>query len=366
MTLVVRPGILDIAIYVPGEHTLPGSGHIHKMSSNEGALGPSPKAVAAYAAGAEAIHRYPDGGTNKLRQVLAADIGCDPAQIVTGTGSDDVLQLLTRAYAGEGDEVLYSRHGFLLYPISAQSVGATPVAAPERDLTVDVDALLACVTPRTKICFIANPNNPTGTYIPASELVRLREGLPANVLLVIDSAYAEYVGEPDYTDGNDLVRKYDNVVVSRTFSKIYGLAAVRLGWVFCPPAIADVLNRIRGPFNTATPAQAAGIAAWQDKVHTASAKAHNDKWLSWFADRMREIGLKVHPSVCNFLLVGFPSDPKLNADAADAFLKSRRILARKVGAYGLPDCLRITIAEEPAVRACAEALSDFVKQAATQ
>jgi histidinol-phosphate aminotransferase len=366
MSLIVRPGILDIAAYVPGAHHLPGDGPVYKMSSNESAVGPSAAAMAAYKAGAGEIHRYPDGGANELRAAIAAGIDADPAQIVCGAGSDDLLQLLTRAYAGPGDEVLYSAHGFLVYPIAAKSVGATPVAAPEKNLTTDVDALLKAVTPRTRICFVANPNNPTGSYIPTSELVRLREGLPDQVLLVIDAAYAEYVGKSDYAEGNDLVRRYDNVVVSRTFSKIYGLAALRLGWAYCPPAVADVLNRIRGPFNTPAPAQIAGIAAWKDAAHVAAAKAFNDKWLPWFSDRVREIGLIAHPSVCNFLLVGFPSDTKLNADAAEEFLRARRVLVRKMGAYGLGNCLRITIAEEPALRACADALADFVKQAATQ
>jgi histidinol-phosphate aminotransferase len=366
MSLIVRPGILEIDAYVPGAHHLPGDGPIYKMSSNESAIGPSPAAIAAYAAAATEMHRYFDGGATDLRSVIAAGIDADPAQIVCGAGSDDLLQLLTRAYAGPGDEVLYSAHGFLVYPIAAQAAGATPVAAPEKNLTTDVDALLAHVTPRTRICFVANPNNPTGSYISTSELVRLREGLPDHVLLVIDAAYAEYVDKPDYTEGNELVRRYDNVVVSRTFSKIYALASLRLGWAYCPPQVADVLNRIRGPFNTPGPAQVAGVAAWRDRDHLAAAKAYNDKWLPWFADRVREIGLIAHPSVCNFLLVGFPSDAKLSAGAAEAFLRSRRVLARKMGAYGLPDCLRITIAEEPALRACAEALSDFVKQAATQ
>jgi histidinol-phosphate aminotransferase len=262
--------------------------------------------------------------------------------------------------------VLYSQHGFLVYPLAAQSVGATPVAAPEKALKTDVDALLAHVTPRTRICFVAEPNNPTGSYIGGAELKRLREGLPENVLLVVDSAYAEYVGRDDYSDGADLVKAYDNVVMSRTFSKIHGLAALRLGWAFCPPAVADVLNRIRGPFNTPAPAQAAGIAAIGDRAHQAKAKAHNDHWLPWLTARVNEIGLKAHPSVCNFLLVQFPKDPKLSADAANDFLKSRRVLVRKMGAYGLGDCLRISIAEEPALKACAQGLADFVKQAATQ
>jgi histidinol-phosphate aminotransferase len=366
MSLVVRPGILDIDAYVPGEHSLPGSGPVYKMSSNESAIGPSKKAIEAFAADAAELHRYADGGAVKLREVIAAGIGAKADQIVCGAGSDEVLQLLTRAYAGPGDEVLYSRHGFLVYPISAQAVGATPVAAPERDLTTDVDALLAKVTPRTRICFVANPNNPTGSYISSAEMLRLRQGLPDNVLLVIDAAYAEYVGKADYSAGHELVRQYDNVAVAHTFSKIYGLATLRLGWVYCSAATADVLNRIRGPFNTSGPAQAAGIAARLDEEHVAAAKAYNDYWLPWLSDRVREIGLKAYPSVGNFLLVGFPSDPKLSATAAEAFLKSRRVLVRKMGAYGLPDCLRISIAEEPALRVCADALSDFVKQAATQ
>ena len=216
------------------------------------------------------MHRYPDGGAVALREALAATIHADPAQIVCGAGSDELLQLLTRAYAGPGDEVLYSQHGFLVYPIAAQSVGATPVAAPEKNLRTDVDALLAHVTPRTKICFVAEPNNPTGSYIGAAELKRLRDGLPEHVLLVVDAAYAEYVDRADYTDGTDLVKAHDNVVMSRTFSKIHGLAALRLGWAFCPPAVADVLNRIRGPFNTPAPALAAGVAAlWPTGDHAA-------------------------------------------------------------------------------------------------
>ena len=366
MSLAVRPGILDIAAYVPGEHALPGDGPVYKMSSNESPLGASPAAVEAYRGLCSELHRYPDGGATALREALAATIDADPMQIVCGAGSDEILQLLTRAYAGPGDEVLYSQHGFLVYPIAAQSVGAKPAAAPEKNLRTDVDALLAHVTPRTKICFVAEPNNPTGSYIGGAELKRLRDGLPENVLLVIDAAYAEYVDKPDYSDGTDLVKLYDNVVMSRTFSKIHGLAALRLGWAYCPPAVADVLNRIRGPFNTPAPALAAGVAALADPTHAAKAKAHNDHWLPWLAARVNEIGLKAHPSVCNFLLVQFPKDPKLSADAANEFLKSRRILVRKMGAYSLPDCLRITIAEEPAVKACAQALADFVNRAATQ
>ena len=366
MSLIARPGILDIAAYVPGDHSLPGDGPVYRMASNEGALGASPKAIDAYRTLAAELHRYPDGAATALRTALGREFKIDPAQIVCGAGSDDVLQLLVRAYAGPGDEVLYSQHGFLVYPIAAKAVGATPVTAPEKDLRTDVDALLRAVTPRTRICFVANPNNPTGSYVTGAELKHLRAGLPDDVLLVIDAAYAEYVDLPDYESGLDMVRSADNVVMTRTFSKIFGLAALRLGWAYCPPAIADVLNRIRGPFNVPAPAQAAGVAALADRAHMAAAKAHNDRWLPWFAQRMRALGLHPYPSFANFVLVKFPSDPKLGAEAALKFLNARRILPRRVSAYGLPDCLRITIAEESAVKACADALEAFVKGAATQ
>lgn len=366
MSLIVRPGIMDISPYVAGEAGLPGSGPIYKMSSNESALGPSPTAVEAYRGLAGELHRYPDAGADKLRQAIAASIDVDPDQIICGAGSDDVLVMLMRAYVGVGDEVLYSQHGFLVYALAALSVGAQPVAAPETRLRTDVDALLAAVTPKTRICFVAEPNNPTGSYIGKAEIERLHRGLPENVLLVLDAAYAEYVGKPDYDSGIDLVRRHDNVVTTRTFSKIYGLAGLRLGWGYCPRPVIDVLNRIRGPFNTPAPSQAAGVAALADRDHIAKSKSYNDHWLPWFANRVTEIGLKAHPSVGNFLLVQFPKEPKLSADAADLFLKSRRILPRKMGAYGLGDCLRFTIAEEPALRACADALGDFVQKAATQ
>ena len=365
MSLKVRPGILDIAAYVPGDHSLPGEGPVHRMASNEGALGASPHSLEAYRAAVE-LHRYPDGTAKALRSALGKLYGIEPERIVCGAGSDELLQLIVRAYAGPGDEVLYSQHGFLVYPIAAKSAGATPVTAPETDLRTDVDALLKAVTPKTRICFVANPNNPTGSYISGAELKRLRAGLPKDVLLVVDAAYAEYVDAPDYENGLEMVRNADNVVMTRTFSKIHGLAALRLGWAYCPPAVADVLNRIRGPFNVPAPAQAAGVAALSDQAHVAKAKAHNDRWLPWFAQRMRAIGLHPYPSVGNFVLVKFPRDPKLSAEAALKFLNSRRILPRSVAAYGLPDCLRVTIAEEDAVKACADALEAFVKGAATQ
>lgn len=357
MTLPVRPGILEIAPYVGGESSLAGRSRVIRLASNEGALGPSPQAVEAYRQMAATLHRYPDGGATALREAIGSRFALDPAAIVCGAGSDELIGLLTRAYAGPGDEVLYSRHGFLMYPIAAQSVGATAVSAPETNLTADVDALLERVGPRTRICFLANPNNPTGSYLPADALRRLHAGLPSDVLLVIDAAYAEYVGRDDYEPGAALVAAHDNVVMTRTFSKIFGLAALRLGWAYCPPAVADVLNRVRGPFNVAAPAQAAAVAALADAHHVARARAHNDRWLPWFRDALAALGFESAPSVGNFVLVRFPKE----ADAAAAcdHLNARGIIPRRMGAYGLGDCLRITIGLEAEMRAVVDALAAF-------
>jgi histidinol-phosphate aminotransferase len=273
-----------------------------------------------------------------------------------------LIGLLVRAYAGPGDEVLYSQYGFLMYPIAAKSVGATPVVAPEKGLTADVDALLARVTPRTKLVFLANPNNPTGTYLPTGEVARLHAGLPPNVVLVIDAAYAEYTAHNDYSDGTELVERHSNVVVTRTFSKIFALSSLRLGWVYCPAGIADVLNRIRGPFNVSAAAQAAGVAALEDIAFLDRSRAHNDRWRGWFADEVSKLGLTVHPSVTNFVLVDFKDQMpgKNDAEAARLFLKERGILVRQMPSYGLPSCLRVTIGTEAEMHAVVQALGDFL------
>ena len=358
--LVPRPGILEITPYVGGEAKAPGFERAIRLASNESALGPSPKAMAAYRAWAEEIHRYPDGSAAELREALGRRHGLDPARIVCGAGSDELITLLLRCYAGPGDEVLYSRHGFLMYPINAMAAGATPVAAPERDLTTDVDALLARVTDRTRIIFIANPNNPTGTYLGAQELSRLHAALSPSALLAIDAAYAEFVNRNDYEPGIALVNRADNVVMLRTFSKIYALAALRLGWAYCPPAIADLLNRVRSPFNVSAAAQAAGLAAVEDNDAFDGARAHNERWLAWFSERLTALGLVLTPSVANFVLARFPDDPKRNADAAFGFLQSHGILTRQMGAYGLPQCLRITIGTGPEMETVVERLAEFM------
>jgi histidinol-phosphate aminotransferase len=360
---VPGPGILDIAPYIGGEATISGIARPIRLASNESALGPSPQAVAAYRALADDIHRYPDGSAATLRAALGRYNGLDPQRIVCGAGSDELIALLLRAYAGPGGEVLYSRHGFLMYPIGAQSVGAAPIAVPERNLTADVDGFLASVTERTRIVFIANPNNPTGTYLSAQEMARLHAGLPPHVVLAIDAAYAEFVNRNDYEPGIGLVNRANNVVMLRTFSKIYALAGLRLGWAYCPPAIADVLNRIRGPFNVSAPAEAAGVAAVEDIAALARARAHNDRWLPWFSERLTALGLDLTPSVGNFVLARFPDAPSRNADAAFAFLQSRGILTRKMGGYGLPQHLRITIGTGDEMETVAAALADFMAAA---
>jgi histidinol-phosphate aminotransferase len=357
---VPGPGILDIAPYVGGESKVQGVARPIRLASNESALGPSPNAIAAYRALADEIHRYPEGGAAELRAALGRHHGLDPERIVCGAGSDELIGFLLRAYAGPGTEVLYSRHGFLMYPIGARSVGATPVAVPERDLTADVGGFLARVNERTRIVFIANPNNPTGTYLSAEEMARLHAGLPRHVLLAIDAAYAEFVNRNDYEPGIALVNRAENVVMLRTFSKIYALAALRLGWAYCPPAIADVLNRIRGPFNITAPALAAGLAAVEDVGALARGRAHNERWLAWLSERLAALGLQLTPSVGNFVLPQFPDEPGRNADAAFDFLQSRGIITRKMGGYGLPRHLRITIGTGEEMEAVAAALAEFM------
>ncbi|MGQ0673701.1 MAG: histidinol-phosphate transaminase [Hyphomicrobium sp.] len=355
-----KPGILGIEAYVPGESRVAGGRQPIKLSSNETPFGPSPKAIAAYQSASRDLERYPDGQATALRTAIGRRFGLDPGRIVCGAGSDELLNLLAHAYLGPGDEGLYTTHGFLVYRIAILANGATPVVARERDLRTDVDAILAAVTPRTKVVFLANPNNPTGTYIPIGEVRRLRAGLPADVLLVLDAAYAEYVHRNDYEAGIELVATTENTVMTRTFSKIYGLAALRIGWAYCPAAIADVLNRIRGPFNLSSASIAAGAAAMEDAAHVELAARHNETWLPKLADGLKAIGLEVTPSVANFLLIHFPRSRDRGAAAADEFLKSRAIILRRVTSYHLPDCLRMTIGSDADNRAVLDALAAFM------
>jgi histidinol-phosphate aminotransferase len=355
-----RPGVLDIAPYVPGKSSAPGVAKVFKLSSNETPLGPSPKAIEAYRAVAAHLEDYPDGAAGELREAIGAAFGLDPARIICGAGSDDLLNLIARAYLADGDEAIHTTHGFLVYPIATMGTGAKPVVAAEKDYTADVDAILEAVTPRTKVVFLANPNNPTGTYIPFDEVKRLHRGLPAHVLLVLDAAYAEYVERNDYESGLELVATSENVVMCRTFSKIHGLAALRLGWMVGPAHVIDAINRIRGPFNVNAPAIAAGVAAMRDAAHVERSRAHNTQWLGWLVEQIGKLGLKVTPSVANFLLIHFPSTPGKTAKDADAFLTKRGLILSAVGAYGLPDALRMSVGSEEANRLVVTALKEFM------
>jgi histidinol-phosphate aminotransferase len=361
--LKVSPGILDIAPYVPGRQTAEGGARPIKLSSNETPLGTSPLAIAAYKRLAEQLHRYADGDARNLREAIGRRWGLDPARIVCGNGSDELISLLAEAYAGPGDEVLITEHAFAMYRIAAQANGATPVTAPERALTADIDALLERAGPNTRICYLANPNNPTGTYVSAGELRRLRAGLPGHALLVIDSAYAEYLRRNDYADGMELVGGHDNVVMTRTFSKIYGLAALRLGWMYAPAPVIEVLNRIRGPFNVNAAAQAAGIGALEDTAFIERAATFNQTWLPWLERKIAALGLKVHPSAANFVLVEFTGEPGRDAAAAYEFLLARGIIPRRLDGYGLVRCLRFSLGLEDENRIVVEALAAFLDQA---
>jgi histidinol-phosphate aminotransferase len=355
-----RPGVLKIAPYVPGKSEAPGAAKVFKLSSNESPLGPSPNAKAAYIKAAETLQDYPDGAASSIREAIGKTYGLDPDRIVCGAGADELLTLLVNTYVGPGDEVVYSQHGFLMYAINTLAVGATPVTAPEKELTADVDALLKAVTAKTKLMFLANPNNPTGTYLPFDEVRRLQRGLPPHVLLVLDAAYAEYVRRNDYETGIELVATTDNVVMCRTFSKIFGLAAARLGWMYGPAHVIDAINRVRGPFNVSAPAMAAGIAALSDTAHLQAAQAHNEKWLPWLTEELTKLGLKVTPSVANFILIHFPQTKGKTAPEADAFLTKRGLVLRAVAAYQLPNALRMTIGPEEANRLLVESLKEFL------
>jgi histidinol-phosphate aminotransferase len=359
-----RPGVLDIEAYVPGKSSAPGVAKVFKLSSNETPLGPSPRAIAAYQAVAPHLQEYPDGSAAELREAIGRAFGLDPDRIVCGAGSDDLLNLLARAYLADGDEAIHTTHAFLVYPIATLGTGAQPVIAPETEYTANVDAILAAVTKKTKMVFLANPNNPTGTYIPFDEVKRLHKSLPPQVLLVLDAAYAEYVRRNDYESGIELVSTSDNVVMTRTFSKIHGLAALRLGWMFGPAHIVAAVNRVRGPFNVNAPAIAAGVAAVEDFEHQERAREHNTRWLAWLAREIEKLGLKATPSVANFLLIHFPASKGQTAKEADAFLTARGLILRQVGVYKLPNALRMSVGTEEANRLVVAALTEFLAKAA--
>jgi histidinol-phosphate aminotransferase len=356
-----RAELLAIDAYVPGASGAGGAAKVYKLSSNESPLGPSQSAIAAFRAESEKLSLYPDGSATALRAAIADRYGLDKDRILCGNGSDELLALLAHVFIGPGDEAVYSQYGFLEYPIAIRAAGGMPIVAPETDYTADVGAILSKVGPKTRIVFLANPNNPTGTYLTASEVKRLHAALPKNVLLVLDAAYAEYVQRNDYASGVELVSDYQNVVMTRTFSKIHGLAALRIGWAYAPVEIIDVMNRIRGPFNVNSAALSAGVAAIRDTAHVQAAIVHNQQWLPWVSDALQSLGLQVIPSVGNFVLVRFAGGRAM-ADAAYAALSAEGFILRPVRAYGLGDCLRLTIGDQEANRGVVAALERFMKE----
>jgi histidinol phosphate aminotransferase apoenzyme (EC 2.6.1.9) len=353
-----RPAVFSVPPYVGGESKLTGVNRVIKLSSNEGAFGVPPGAVDAIRRAAESGHRYPDGGATALRQAIGRCFDLDPERIVCGNGSDDLINLLIQSYGGPGTDLVMSAHGFLIYEIAAKLAGMEVRKAAERhDLTADVDAILALVGPETRLVFLANPNNPTGTLVPAAEMTRLRTSLPPEVLLVLDAAYAEYVDRPDYDPGIGLVDAGEGVVMVRTFSKIFGLGGLRLGWAYGPSSVIDVLNRVRMPFNVSGPAAAAGIAALAEPDWINRSREHNRQARAQMTNRLSAGGLTVYPSEANFVLVDLSTPER--AGAADRYLRSRGIIVRNVAAYGLAQCLRVTIGTDQECAAVTDALTEF-------
>lgn len=356
----------SIASLIAGKPAIagaPAAGRVVRLHLNEGALGPSPRAMAAMQAVAERMDRYPGIDASGLARVLGHRHGIDPERIVLGCGSDELIQFLCLAYVEPGQEVIHTQYGFLQFPIATRIAGGVPVSAPDDGFTASVDAILARVTPRTKLVFLANPNNPTGTALPATEVRRLREGLPGGVLLVVDAAYAEYVQRPDYTAGIELVEETDNTVMLRTFSKAFGMAGLRLGWAYCPQPVADVLFSVRPPYGVNSPSLAAAVAAVEDQAFQDATVAHNARWLPWLQQRFRALGLQPMPTVANFMMLRFPPEPGRNAGAARPFLAGRGILVREMAGYGAPEYIRLSVGREDENHLVVDAIRDFLNGA---
>ena len=350
-----RPGILDIALYQGGASHVEGKSNVLKLSSNENPLGPSDATKEAFSRAVHDLNRYPNTDHAALRQAIGDAWGLNPAQIICGVGSDEIIHFLCQAYAGAKDEVVHTEHGFGMYRISALAAGAKPVEVAERERVTDVDAILKACTKRTKLVFIANPNNPTGTMIGAGEIRRLAEGLPEQALLVLDGAYAEYVD--GYDAGAALIAERDNVVMTRTFSKIYGLGGLRIGWGYGPAAVIEVLNRVRGPFNLSTAALVTAEAAVRDVAYVRRCRTENAKWRDWLARTLAEMGVPSDTATANFVLARFADAGEV--EACDAHLRHEGILVRKVASYNLPNCLRITVGDEASCRRVAHAIGQF-------
>jgi len=357
---VPRTGVMDIPYYAAGRSTVETNKRIYKLSSNESAIGPSPKAIEAYKSAASDLAWYPDSNSSSLREELAECHDLNPEQIICGAGSEDLLLLLASAYINPGNTAVHSEYGFPLYRIATMIAGGKPISAPERNYTADVESLLKSIMPDTRLLYLANPNNPTGTMLSHSEISRLHAALPEHVLLVLDSAYAEYIPDnPEYKSGINLIKNgAENVVVTRTFSKAYGLAAQRIGWLYCPVSVVEVMHRVRRTFGVTMPAQVSAIEALRDKGHLQKAVNHNDIWRPWLEEQIRDLGFEVIPGVANFTLMRFTGSNDL-AKLADEFLTREGIITRNGGPYGLADCIRVTVGTEEANRAFITALGNF-------
>jgi len=353
--------IKNLDVYVGGKSKAAKDVPAIKLSSNESALGPSPMAMEAYAAESLKLHRYPDASYTLLREKLAEKYDLEADRIICGMGSDEILKMVCRAYVQPGEEVIYSRHGFMMYPIAAKGVGGIPVEAPDVDYTAHVDSILDCITDRTRVIFLANPNNPTGTFLDRKEVQRLWENMPGNVLLVLDAAYAEFVENANYDAGLELINTADNVLMTRTFSKLYGLAALRVGWGYACKEVSETLDRTRDPFNVSSAAQVAAVAALEDEAFEEKAVAHNSKWRAWLETEITKLGLTAVPTQANFVLIHFPDAGK-TAEAANEFLLSKGYILRWLPKQGLPDCLRLSVGLEEENRAVIRLLQEFLEQ----
>jgi len=354
-TIKPQPGIMEISPYVGGEAAVEGVSDIVKLSSNENPFGPSDKAVEAFRRASHELHRYPPTDHAQLRNAIADQHGLEADRVICGVGSDEIIALLCQAFAGPGDEVIHTEHGFAMYRISTLATGATPIEVTERERVVDVEAILEACTDDTKLVFIANPNNPTGTMIGGNEIARLAAGLPDHTLLVLDGAYAEYV--EGFDGGAALVNRRDNVVMTRTFSKLYGLGGLRIGWGYGPAHVIDVLNRIRGPFNLSQAQLDTAEAALRDRAYTEKCRLENARLRTWLAEALAKLGVPSDTSCANFILARFSSAEE--AEGCDTFLKSQGLIVRRVAGYKLPNCLRITIGDESACRRVAHAIATF-------
>ena len=356
-----KPGILGISPYVPGKARADGIAHPVKLSANENILGCSPAARAAFAEAAGALNLYPDGRGTILREAVAKQYDLEPERLILGCGTDEIFALINQVFIEPGDNIVQGEFGFGAYAIGARANGGEVKLAREPDYRTDVDELLKAVDERTRIVFVANPANPTGTMIDAEEIRRLQAELPPSVLLVLDGAYAEFAANPAYSDGLELARTAANVVVTHTFSKIHGLAALRVGWAYAPAAVADAVDRIRLPFNTSIPAQAAAVAALADEDFQARSLALVTQWRPWLVQQFGGLGLDVVPSSANFILAGFRATPGKTAAEAEVFLARRGLIVRGVAGYGLPNHLRFTIGLEEHNRVVVDALAEFLK-----